>query len=231
MNLRTAFAAFAALLTLASVAGAIAANWPRVLANVLISEGGNDDDPRDPGGRTSRGIIQREWNAWRQTHPGLPADVWKAPQSQVEAIYRAKYWDVMRGDELPAGVDYSVADYSINSGIGRGGKVLRCAVQIDMPIVDCVRVSRTWEITPDILDAVKRLDAKTLIRTINDERIGFLRRLPTYKHFGGGWSRRVASVRSISLSMANGVRQGAGSQFRPAFGPHKAFEEGDEVMP
>ena len=40
-----------------------------------------------------------------------------------EGIYR-KYWDAQRCDELPAGVDYAVFDYGVNSGIGRSGKVL-----------------------------------------------------------------------------------------------------------
>src|SRR5258708_11859375 len=57
------------------------------VALVLQDEGGNDDNPLDPGGRTSRGITQRDWNAWLQTHPGLPSDVFHAPQEQILAIY------------------------------------------------------------------------------------------------------------------------------------------------
>ena len=72
---------------------------------VTISGSGlkDDDDPRDPGGRTSRGITQNEWNNWRASHPGLPADVWQAPQEQVEAIYRLNYWNALACDQLPAG--------------------------------------------------------------------------------------------------------------------------------
>lgn len=64
-----------------------ASSYAEALRRLLQHEGGNDDDPRDPGGRTSRGIIQREWNVWRETHPGLPADVWQAPQSRAEKYY------------------------------------------------------------------------------------------------------------------------------------------------
>src|SRR4029450_10024608 len=93
-------------------------NFRKCLPLLLEHEGGNDDDPRDPGGRTSRGILQREWDAWRRTRPGLPADVWRAPQDQVEAIYRQNYWNPLRCDDLPAGVDYAGFDYGVNSGIG-----------------------------------------------------------------------------------------------------------------
>ena len=39
---------------------------------VLQDEGGNDDDPDDPGGRTSRGIEQSEWDAWLLSHRASP---------------------------------------------------------------------------------------------------------------------------------------------------------------
>jgi Glycosyl hydrolase 108 len=90
-----------------------ASSYGEALARLLVHEGGNDDDPRDPGGRTSRGILQREWDVWRRGHPGLPADVWRAPQNQVEAIYRQNYWNALRCDDLPAGVDYAVFDYGV----------------------------------------------------------------------------------------------------------------------
>jgi Glycosyl hydrolase 108/IPT/TIG domain len=102
--------------------------FPASVANTLKWEGGNDDDPRDPGGRTSRGIIQREWDVWRQSHPGLPSDVWQAPQEQILAIYRQKYWDALSCNQLPAGVDYCVFDYGVNSGIGRAARVLQQVV-------------------------------------------------------------------------------------------------------
>jgi hypothetical protein len=65
-----------------------AANFNRCLKLVLVSEGGNDDDPDDAGGRPSRGITQREYDAYRKTHSGLPSDVWKAPQSAIESDLR-----------------------------------------------------------------------------------------------------------------------------------------------
>src|SRR5262249_20359723 len=92
---------------------------------VLQDEGGKDDDPRDPGGRTSRGIKQRGWDEWLLTHPTLPADVFQAPQDQIVAIYHNKYWDKLSGDDLPAGVDYVVFDYGVLSGVSRSSKILQ----------------------------------------------------------------------------------------------------------
>ena len=58
------------------------------------------------------------------------ADVKAMKLDEAKAIYRAKYWDAQRCDELPAGVDDAVFDYGVNSGIGRSGKVLRRCLRL-----------------------------------------------------------------------------------------------------
>lgn len=39
-------------------------NFDKAVSFTYLDEVGNDDDPADPGGRTSDGIEQREWDAW-----------------------------------------------------------------------------------------------------------------------------------------------------------------------
>ena len=34
----------------------------------------------------------------------------------VKPLYKKNYWDRVRGDDLPAGVDYAVFDVAVNSG-------------------------------------------------------------------------------------------------------------------
>lgn len=169
-----------------------ASSYDEALRRVLAHEGGNDDDPRDPGGRTSRGILQREWDAWRRTNPGLPADVWRAPQDQIEAIYRQNYWAALRCDDLPAGVDYAVFDYGVNSGNSRAAKALQ---RFTGTVVD-------GEIGRNTIAATMATDAVKLIDRICDERLAFLQGLPTWSTFGKGWGRRVAEVREVAKAMA-----------------------------
>ena len=159
--------------------------FPASVALTLKWEGGNDDDPRDPGGRTSRGIIQREWDAWRQSHPGLPSDVWQAPQEQILAIYRQKYWDPLACGQLPAGVDYCVFDYGVNSGIGRAARSLQQVVGTGVD----------GEIGPLTVAAVAGADAASLVEKICDQRLAFLKGIRTWPIFGNGWARRVEGVR------------------------------------
>ncbi len=176
------------------------------VALVLRDEGGNDDDPRDPGGRTSRGITQREWDAWRQMHPGLPADVWQAPQDQVLAIYHEKYWNVLQCDQLPAGVDYAVFDYGVLSGVGRSAKILQ----------GFVGVAVDGEIGPITIAATARASAAGLIGQICDERLAFMQSLSTWPTFGHGWTNRVQGVRAAALRMASASASATATQSVPA---------------
>src|ERR1044072_6614153 len=94
------------------------------LAAVLKSEGGNDDDPADHGGRTSRGITQRDYAAGRK-EPGQPtSDVWKAPQSETDAIYHDELWNP-HCDLLPVRSDYMFFDMAVNAGPGRAAILLQ----------------------------------------------------------------------------------------------------------
>ena len=70
------------------------------LAFVLKREGGRVDDPKDRGGRTNRGVTQRVYDRYREQHDLPPADVWDILPAEVKAIYRAGYWDAVKGDTL-----------------------------------------------------------------------------------------------------------------------------------
>ena len=157
---------------------------------LLGAEGGNDDDPRDPGGRTSRGVLQREWTPYVRRHPDdhLPSDVWKAPDGipGIKDIYiNGEYWAGQKCDALQYGVDDSTFDYGVNSGVGRSGRVLRHL---------CGLSTSTYKIDDATIAAANKRDPKALIKAINDERMAFLRGLRTYGTFGGGWSRRVREL-------------------------------------
>lgn len=236
--MRVILAAVLILLGSCVVAATVPSNYERAIANVLVHEGGYSNHPRDPGGVTLHGVIQRRYDQYRddnrQPRRALTPAMAKEPQWIAERndIYNRYYATPCAFPDLPAGLDYTVLDYCVNSGIGRGGKALRCAVVTTMPMDECMRISRTWQPSPEVIAVANQMDRKSLIRKINDERIGFLKRLSTWSTFGGGWNRRVTSVRSISIAMAEG-RRADGLGFRPMPGPGKAYDpdEDDEVSP
>jgi lysozyme family protein len=112
--------------------------------------------------------------------------------ADVAPLYRRKYWDKIKGDELPTGVDYVVFDCAINSGPGRAAKMLQA----------CVGVEPDGGIGPKTLAAVNSFDPKQLVEDYSKRRLSFMMDLPTWGTFGKGWGRRVAEVQATGLDMA-----------------------------
>src|SRR6185437_11515679 len=90
----------------------------------LLSEGSYSNHPSDPGGPTNFGITIADYRKF-VNRKATSADVKAMKVEEAKAVYRARYWDAQRCDELPAGVDYAAFDYGVNSGIGRSKRVLQ----------------------------------------------------------------------------------------------------------
>ena len=172
-----------------------ASSYDGALARLLVHEGGYTNHPADPGGPTNFGITIYDYRKYVKP-AATAADVRAMKLEDAKGIYRVKYWDAQRCDELPAGVDYAIFDYGVNSGIGRSGKVLRRVLKLP---------DNTSAVTDAVIAAAAAADAKVLIAAICDERLRFLRGLRTWNVFGPGWGRRVAEVRSVALAMAAGT--------------------------
>ena len=165
-------------------------NFDECLALILKHEGGWVDHPKDPGGETNMGITKATWEEW-VGHP-VPAGSLKAlTVADVAPIYKAKYWDAARCDDLPDGVDYAVFDLAVNSGVSRACRYLQ----------RCAGVKQDGVVGPKTLAAVNAADPVALIECICDNRLSFLQSLPTWPTFGKGWGRRVADVRNIAEQM------------------------------
>jgi lysozyme family protein len=169
-----------------------AANYDEALRRLLVSEGGYTNHPADPGGPTNFGITIFDYRKYMKPNANA-ADVMAMPVEEAKAIYKTKYWDAQRCDELPSGVDYAVFDYGVNSGIGRAGKVLRRILNL---------VDTSSVVTDNVILAARNVPAGALISDICDERLRFLKSLKTWPVFGGGWGRRVTEVKLAALAMS-----------------------------
>lgn len=170
------------------------ATYPRAMTTgVFPHEGGYTNDPRDPGGPTNWGVTIADARLYWKPN-ATAADVRAMPIEVAEDIYAKHYAAPLRYDDLPAGVDYSVLDYGINSGIGRAGKVLRRV---------CALPDNTSAVTDDVIRAVCARDPKLVIAAIDDERLRFLQSLKTWPTFGKGWGRRVVEVKALSLAFVD----------------------------
>lgn len=166
-------------------------NWAKCFEMVLVHEGGYVNDPRDPGGRTNLGVTQRAWEAYLNRSV-TEAEMRALTPEIVKPFYKLNYWDKIKGDQLPSGVDYAAYDLAVNSGVGRSAKYLQ----------EIAGVTADGAIGPKSLEAIKTCNSKELVDSLCDMRLDFLKRLPTFATFGKGWSRRVAEVKEKALSMA-----------------------------
>lgn len=145
----------------------------------LAYEGGFTLNSADPGNWTG-GAVRK--GVLRGTNMGISAkafpdlDIRGLKLADVAPIYRRQYWDAAGcGGYLP-GADLVVFDGGVMSGVSR---------------------SVGWA-----KSVAAGADAKVFVAQYCDLRLGFLKRLGTFKTFGGGWSKRVASIRAKATTMA-----------------------------
>lgn len=167
-------------------------NWNRCFVLLLQSEGGYSDDPKDPGGRTNLGVTQTVWESWvgrasneKEMRNLVPTD--------VEPLYKRKYWDACRCDDLPTGLDYVVFDFAVNAGVGRSIKTLQSSV-------DATVDGQLGKMT---LDAVSKFPTDVTIFRFSDEKVKFYKSLPTFSTFDKGWLDRVERVKNDALKMVD----------------------------
>lgn len=101
-------------------------------------EGGFTNDPLDKGGPTNLGITMQTLSEYYEKYGYGDFDgdgdiditdvkLLDTPE-EAAPIYKTIFWDRIRGDELPAGVDYFMFDSSVNHGPCNAGKFLQRAI-------------------------------------------------------------------------------------------------------
>lgn len=158
--------------------------FEEAFGRVIAHEGGFVDHPDDPGGATRFGVTERV--ARENGYRGSMRDF---PLAEARRIYRAKYWDAVRADELPAAVRFDVFDAAINSGPAQAIRWLQRAIGVrDDGVVG-----------PATIAAARTFNGSALAARFNGTRLEFMASLPTWSTFGRGWARRIATnLRNIT---------------------------------
>lgn len=167
-----------------------ASNWKRSFELMLKSEGGFVNHKDDPGGMTNLGVTKRVWEQWvgRESNE---KEMRNLTPAMVEPLYKRKYWDACKCDDLPEGLDYLVFDFAVNAGPGRSIKTLQTAVGTTPDGI----------IGPKTLAAVRAIDPHELIEKFSVAKTEFYESLPTFPTFGRGWLNRVADVKVKASNM------------------------------
>ena len=138
-------------------------------------EGGYSNDPKDPGGETKYGISKR-------SYPRV--DIGALTLEGAHRIYRADYWDKIHGDDLDPALALVAFDAAVNNGVGQAVRWLQGALGVKQDGV----------IGPVTLNALAAADPQKTLVELHAQRIYMMAGLSTWKHFGRGWSRRLASL-------------------------------------
>jgi hypothetical protein len=163
---------------------------------VLKHEGGYVNHPRDPGGRTNLGVTQRVWEDW-SGKPANEAIMRDLTVPMVAPLYRAKYWNKVRGPDLPPGLDLHVFDFGVNAGPARAIRYLQIMVGTNP---DAQFGPATKRALSNYLDQYGTAKA---IRRYGELREQYYRSLRTFATFGRGWLRRNREVTAAALEMGN----------------------------
>jgi len=177
-------------------------NWEMFFDMLMKHEGGFTDDQKDRGnsqgdghgneGSTMLGVTSKNWA--RHTGKPAPKDVMKAlTKDDVKPLYKKNYWDAVKADQLPSGVDISCADLCVNAGPKQASVILQRAVG----------ATADGKIGPMTIKATYDRPVKEVLDNYYQGREGFYRKLDDYSHFGRGWSRRNKETLELALGLVN----------------------------
>ena len=165
-------------------------NFDKCLHMLLEHEGGYVNNVHDKGGMTNLGVTKRVYDKWigRESTEQEMRDL---TPDDVAPIYKKNYWNRVKGDPLPSGLDWACFDWAVNSGSGRPAKAVQRAVG----------ATQDGAIGNQTLGLIAEKDPKFIIDYVYTVRQAFYESLDDYKHFGRGWSRRNTETLHQAMKM------------------------------
>ena len=166
-------------------------NFEKCLEIILHHEGGYVNHPKDPGGETNLGVTKRVYEEW-----GGTKDMKDLTVEDVAPIYKKNYWDRVRGDDLPSGLDLCIFDFAVNAGPGRAAKMIQ----------KMIGVTVDGGIGPNTLKALGYYEEEVggvaeVIVEYQKQRQSYYESLSTFDTFGRGWTRRVDETTVTATEM------------------------------
>ena len=148
----------------------------------------------DPGGPTNYGITIETFRAWRGDWGLSRNDLMVLKKAEALEIYKAQYWDTIRADDMPKGVDMCVFDFAVNSGPGRAVIELQKLLKIKQDgIVGLITLNK-----------IKTYPGRSqkLIADLSSARLTFMKGLSNWPYNKNGWTTRVNTVLKESQSLS-----------------------------
>ncbi len=172
--------------------GSKPSNFRRGMDVVLANQGGFSGNSGDPDAVTQFGITIGALRDWRQDQKLTAEDVRMLERDEACEIYRTRYWNVLRCDDLPVGVDLVVFDFGVNAGSGRSARMLQ----------QVVGAAADGSIGDATIAATKAMAPKDVVKEMSNRRLDYYRELPN----GILLRDRTSSVEKIALEMIEAER-------------------------
>ena len=165
-------------------------NFDKCLEMLLSHEGGFVNHPEDPGGITNLGVTKKVYDEWTGRE-STEQEMRDLTPDDVAPIYKKNYWDRVKGDSLPSGLDWACFDWAVNSGSGRPAEAVQRAVG----------ATQDGAIGPQTLGLIMEKDPEEIINYVYGVRQDFYKSLKTFETFGRGWTRRNKETLHQALEM------------------------------
>ena len=153
-----------------------------MLEQVLKSEGGYVNNPKDKGGETKYGITVAVARA-----NGYKGSMKNLPKQTAIDIYKSQYWTDACNKINSEKIAFLVFDMNANHGIKNSSKILQRALNSLGAglVVDGIVGEKT-------IRTVNVIGGSRLSLALTAERLKFYTSISTFNTFGKGWTRRVA---------------------------------------
>lgn len=182
------------------------ASFNEFLPIVLRFEGGFVNDPDDPGGATNKGITLQTFRVCANSLLGLEPtldNLQKLTDAQAGSIYRALYWNKVRGDEIALQELANIlCDFYVNAGTS-AAKLLQTILNELGASVDVDGV-----IGPACMQALAGVDQVEVYGRYKQGRIkhyeDLAQRQPSLAKFLKGWLNRVNAFPDIQHRQSTG---------------------------
>ncbi len=173
----------------------MAQNFKHCLEIILHHEGGYVNHPKDPGGMTNLGVTKRVYESWVGKEVN-ESDMRALTADDVAPIYEKNYWDKVKGNDLPGGLDLCVFDFGVNAGPGRAAKYLQTMIGT---VADGGIGPNTLLALGNYVEEVG--DVTQVIKDYQEKRQSYYEGLSTFATFGNGWTRRVEETTEEALKI------------------------------
>ena len=170
-------------------------NFDECLKLVLHHEGGYVNHPKDPGGETNMGVTKRVYEKWCMENDLEQKDMKDLEFDDVAPIYKKNYWDRVKADQLPEGLDLCVFDFGVNAGPGRAAKYLQTMIGT---VADGGIGPNTLA---KVAEYVEEHGLAKAIDNYQEARQSYDETLSTFATFGRGWTRRVDETTQLAKTM------------------------------